>query len=316
MKLPALVDVTCKQVVELVGDYLTTPGLGTRDRARFEQHLHACTWCMDYLQQLEATRRAASKLPVAAEHAEPELLALFRRAVASAADEPARPLATPSPRRAGERTSSSRALSPRVAARRSGRRLAGVRFAFKFLQSDGLGPLTSFAWPLPDAEQPGAWVDVGRSLEPCRVGVHACAALDLSSWLHESLYLVELAGDIRLSIAGVVATRGRLVREIEGWRGGGSMRFAHAAYEHAGELAEAATLERRAAAAPCLAAAAYHLPNLSFALSAFCSAMSVARLHGIDHFEQVGYDAERRWQSQWIARDLQLDALLAAAAEG
>jgi hypothetical protein len=316
MKLPALVDVTCKQVVELISDYLTTPGLGTRDRARFEQHLYACTWCMDYLQQVEATRRAASNLPEVAELPETELLALFRRSVASAAAEPAKLLGTPSSRRlAGRSSLGSRAEAPRRATRRSGRRLAGVRFAFKFLQPDGLGPLTNFAWPLPSAERPGAWVDVARPLAPCRVGVHACSALDLSSWLHEALYLVELGGDVRLSIGGVVATRGRLVREIEGWRRGGSGRFAHAAYQHALELAEAATPERRAAAAPCLASAAYHLPNLSFALAAFCSAMSVARLHGSDHFEQVGYDAERRWQSQWIARDLQLDALLATAAQ-
>jgi hypothetical protein len=253
---------------------------------------------------------------VAAELPEAELLTLFRRTVAIAASEPAKHVATPSPRRTGERSASARADTARISTRRSGRRLGSVRFAFKFLQPDGLGPLTNFAWPLPSAVQPGAWVDVGRSLEPCRVGVHACSALDLSSWLHESLYLVELGGDIRLSIGGVVATRGRLVREIAGWRGGGSMRFAHAAYQHALELAETATVERRAAAAPCLASAAYHLPNLSFALAAFCSAMSVARLYGIDHFEQVGYDAERRWQSQWIARDLQLDALLTAAAQG
>lgn len=311
MKLPALVDVTCKQVVELVSDYLTTPGLGTRDRARFEQHLYACTWCMDYLQQLEASRRAASRLPATTAIPEAELLTLFRRAVASPSESSSPRTRAKEPR--ASTVATARLRRPRErAARRLGRRLEGVRFALKFLQRDGTSPLTGFAWPLPSAGAAGAWVDVGRALAPCRVGVHACAPLDLSSWLHESLYLIELGGDVRRSIGGVVATRGRLVHEIASWRDGGSMRFAHAAYEHARELAEAAVSEQRGAAAPCLASAAYHLPNQNFALAAFCAAMAVARLHGIDHFEQVGYDAERRWQSKWISHDLRLEALLSA----
>ena len=310
MKLPPLVDLTCKQVTELVSDYLTSPGMANRDRARFEQHLHACTWCMDYLQQLEQATRAASKLRTEpAELAETEelpetaLLALFRRATTPS--EPVRASAAPAP---------ASTHSERPPARPRGRRVEGVRFAFKFLMPGAVGPISSFAWPQPSHDEPGAWVEVGRPLEPCRTGIHACTARHLSSWLHDTLWLVELAGDVHASIGSVVATRGRLVHEIEGFREGGAARFAQAAYDHAVARAAGETPERAAAAAPCLASAAYHIPRRSTALAAFCAAMSVARSRGITHFQQAGYDAERRWQSRWIAKDLKLDALLLDAA--
>jgi anti-sigma factor RsiW len=54
MKIPDLVALTCKEVTELVTDY-TSGELGAEDRARFEQHLHACTWCMTYLNQMRRT---------------------------------------------------------------------------------------------------------------------------------------------------------------------------------------------------------------------------------------------------------------------
>jgi hypothetical protein len=307
MKLPPLVDVTCKQVTEIVSDYLTVSAMRTRDRARFEQHLHACTWCMDYLQQLEQTTRSAPALadePV--EVPETALLALFRRA--SAASAPV--LVSAAPAHASP-ASARRTVRPETA-----HRPVGARFAFKFLMQGAVGPISGFAWPRPSPGQPGAWVDVGRLVEPCRVGVHACSTRDLSSWLHDTLWLIELDGDVKRSVGSLVASRGRLLREVESWRDGGSARFAQAAVDHATARADGELPERRAAAAPCLASAAYHIPRGSTALAAFCAAMSVARSHGITHFEQAGYDSERRWQSRWIARELCLDALVATAAQG
>jgi hypothetical protein len=45
---------TCREIVELVTDY-ECAALDAGDRARFEQHLFACTWCMDYLKQMRTT---------------------------------------------------------------------------------------------------------------------------------------------------------------------------------------------------------------------------------------------------------------------
>jgi hypothetical protein len=49
-----LADLTCKEIVELLGDYQGR-ALDAADSARFEQHLFACTWCMTYAKQMERT---------------------------------------------------------------------------------------------------------------------------------------------------------------------------------------------------------------------------------------------------------------------
>jgi predicted anti-sigma-YlaC factor YlaD len=73
--------ITCREVVEIVGDYLGGV-LQPADHARFEQHLHACTWCMTYLDQvrdtIELTGHLAAPAPVDPA-AKQTLLESFRR---------------------------------------------------------------------------------------------------------------------------------------------------------------------------------------------------------------------------------------------
>lgn len=47
-------DLTCKEIVELVTDYLEGK-LPRRDRKRFERHLAACDGCTAYLEQMRLT---------------------------------------------------------------------------------------------------------------------------------------------------------------------------------------------------------------------------------------------------------------------
>jgi hypothetical protein len=47
-------DLTCKEVVELVTEYLEG-GLSTGERDRFEEHLGFCDWCVRYLDQIRLT---------------------------------------------------------------------------------------------------------------------------------------------------------------------------------------------------------------------------------------------------------------------
>lgn len=54
-------DLVCREVVELVSDYLEG-GLGDRDRALFEEHLAVCDGCSAYLDQMRATIRVAGTL--------------------------------------------------------------------------------------------------------------------------------------------------------------------------------------------------------------------------------------------------------------
>jgi len=52
---------TCREVVELVTDYLDD-ALGPKARARFDAHLRDCDGCAAYLEQLRTTIRVAGRL--------------------------------------------------------------------------------------------------------------------------------------------------------------------------------------------------------------------------------------------------------------
>ena len=54
MSTPQKTDLTCRELVELVTDYLDD-ALAPRDRLDFERHLVWCSWCRDYLDQMRTT---------------------------------------------------------------------------------------------------------------------------------------------------------------------------------------------------------------------------------------------------------------------
>ncbi len=74
-----LVDITCRELVELVTDYLEG-ALGPADRDRFEQHLEICEPCVAYVEQIRLTITASGA--ISDEQLDPrareELLAVFR----------------------------------------------------------------------------------------------------------------------------------------------------------------------------------------------------------------------------------------------
>lgn len=61
MSVRDVVDLTCKEIVEIIGDFFDGK-LAPDDQVRFEQHLHGCTWCMTYLDQMRQTRAVAGTL--------------------------------------------------------------------------------------------------------------------------------------------------------------------------------------------------------------------------------------------------------------
>ena len=78
--MPAPADLTCRELVELVTDYLEET-LPPTERARFEAHLADCDDCPLYLGQMRLTIRplgalTEERIPPAARE---ELLRLFRR---------------------------------------------------------------------------------------------------------------------------------------------------------------------------------------------------------------------------------------------
>jgi hypothetical protein len=300
MQFPEFVDLTCRRVTELAGAYMASSGLTVEERARFEQHLHACTWCMTYVQQLGQTARATARLGTDTPVPDTaQLLALFRNTRRSAppegkADElspvdppPSRKAATPD----GE---------------------VADRIAFKFLARRAVGPLSGHRWEMPDGARAGGWLEVEGPLVPCRTGVHACRASELAHWLHDELWLVELGEPVTRGIDALVARRGRLLAEVTAWSAGGASRFAAAAHDHAAERVvtfPAPSVDARR----CLEAVEHFCTQGDVAMSAYCAAMAVARLVGVTQFDQQAFDLERRWQSSWITDLLGLDGLRASA---
>jgi anti-sigma factor RsiW len=73
-------EMTCKELVELVTDYLED-ALPVPERARFEAHLAECEGCTNYVEQMRQTIQLAGSLTEEAipAQARDELLAVFRR---------------------------------------------------------------------------------------------------------------------------------------------------------------------------------------------------------------------------------------------
>jgi hypothetical protein len=82
--------------------------------------------------------------------------------------------------------------------------------AYKFLDAGGVAPFTGFRWPV------GEWVDAGGA-ELCHKGIHACRVRDLPMWLGRELWEIELEGEVIEQERKVVASRGRLLRQVPGW---------------------------------------------------------------------------------------------------
>jgi anti-sigma factor RsiW len=72
-------DITCKEIVELVSDYVEGT-LGPQEREAVEMHLNLCDGCTDYVHQLRMSIELTGKLPADAisPELEEELCAAFR----------------------------------------------------------------------------------------------------------------------------------------------------------------------------------------------------------------------------------------------
>jgi len=75
-----MTDLACKELVEIITDYLEGT-LPERDRARFDEHILTCPPCREYVQEMRTTLRLTGRLTV--ESISPasrdELLQAFRR---------------------------------------------------------------------------------------------------------------------------------------------------------------------------------------------------------------------------------------------
>ena len=88
--------------------------------------------------------------------------------------------------------------------------------AYKVLR-DGRSEFTGWRWPLPDADEPGAWVHATGPIGLCVNGIHASTPEQLPHWLGTELWEIELGGDILEDEAALVASQGRLLRRVDAW---------------------------------------------------------------------------------------------------
>ena len=161
---------------------------------------------------------------------------------------------------------------------------------YKFLRADGSTVFSGFSWPLPGSE-PGPWVEV--PVHPCRSGIHACRAGDLSYWVGETLYEIELDGEIVEQRHKVIASRGRLLRRVRAWEDGLRDEFTRMCANRAHEIARAE---------PVLTALDEDIePSISDgpAMLGFMAAAIAEERGGMD-----AYRAERERQAAWLAERL------------
>jgi hypothetical protein len=210
--------------------------------------------------------------------------------------------------------------------------------AYKFLDGEGRAVFSGFRWTGVPA---GNWIETA-AVRPCRDGIHGCRPPDLAWWINEELWEVELDGEVTDAGRKVVARRGRLRRRIDGWAGGGAAEFAAAVIFRARDaalavggaspaleaLANCRELDGVAPAARAglagleegspahvavglVADAAFfadqHICHAPF-ISACAGGHAAAARTGRREDWRAGLEAERAWQSAWIAERLGLPA--------
>lgn len=166
--------------------------------------------------------------------------------------------------------------------------------AYKFLRPDGTSVFTGFSWPLPDGG-PGAWVEA--EVEACRSGIHACLPEHLPLWAGQTLYEVELDGDIVEDRTKLVASRARLTRRVEAWDQGQRAGYTRMCADRAHELTREASpsLEQWETAIE---------PSVREgpALLGFMAARIAEEIAGPE-----AYHAERARQTAWLVEHLRLE---------
>jgi hypothetical protein len=200
--------------------------------------------------------------------------------------------------------------------------------AYKFLRAGGVGPFSEFRWP-----GSGVWVRAAGDPASCRTGIHGCRVDDLPWWLAEELWEIELEGEVEVHEHKIVARAGRLLSRIDAWTADCAREYGdacawracdHAAralrrVEHrdaASRLERCSTLRelRRAAGEQAELIPAARISLLMAQDGAECALAGVAPMtayiaaHAARQLDgPLAYEAERRWQSDWLAQRLKLD---------
>jgi hypothetical protein len=166
--------------------------------------------------------------------------------------------------------------------------------AYKFLHPDGTSIFTGFSWPIEEGG-PGAWVEA--EIDPCRSGIHACRPEHLPLWAGQTLYELELDGDIVEDGMKLIASRARVTRRVEAWEESVRDGYTRMCADRAHELARGPSppLEQWEAAIE---------PSVREgpALLGFMAARIAEEIGGPE-----AYHAERARQTDWLVEQLGLE---------
>lgn len=175
--------------------------------------------------------------------------------------------------------------------------------AYKFLRH-GRSPFTGAAWPAPEGNAPGRWLEVAGPLGLCANGLHACRPAQLPPWMSGDLWAVELDGEILDTAPALIARRGRLIGAVRGWDAESRSAFAadcaRRAARTAGEdptLAEVAALVDRFVVAGLAGPAGYW--------SAVVAGQAASNSRRGPVYDEA-FAAERSVQATWLVERLGL----------
>jgi hypothetical protein len=167
--------------------------------------------------------------------------------------------------------------------------------ALKFLRPGRVGPFSNVTWPAP-----GEWLEAEPGTELCRVGIHALLPDVLARWVAEELWRLEVEDAELLAPGIVVAPRGRLIGKVEEWDDETAREFAGAC---AGHVSGVTTGRGAEYAADAKASAEEAAADFTTATVAYMAA------HAAEEAAPGGYEAERLWQSRWLADRLGIKSL-------
>jgi hypothetical protein len=164
--------------------------------------------------------------------------------------------------------------------------------ALKFLRPGRIGPFTGVEWP-----EAGGWLASNDEPRLCRSGIHALKASSLPVWMTEELWRVELEDAHEVDGGIIVARRGRLVDRVGAWNDDLAREYGEVCVAHVPADGPPLTRERRADAVAVLG-------NVRAGMTA--AAIGYITAKAVEALAPGGYEAERRWQAEWLSDRLGL----------
>jgi hypothetical protein len=190
--------------------------------------------------------------------------------------------------------------------------------AYKFLRQGAVAPFTGFHWPGPEV-----WVAAPPVVE---AWIHACRHKDLSYWLGDELWRIELEAPMREERYQVASPRARLLERVTEWNPDLGVAYARSCALHAmeGVLPQLAPdLQRSLAGLEDLTAIAdaakratpASMPSAFLADAALWAlrfgpgpaSYAAVRLVTSTGGGLASFEAERAWQAAWLTRRLGLE---------